>query len=358
MAKLAFLISDMGGGGAERVTASLVNGAVRRGHQVHLLLMRPEGANLALVHPSVRIINLRANRIRNVIRPLVRYLRREGPRALQVSMWPLTIAAIIAVRLASTGTRLITTDHITLSRQYGFSSLQLATLTSSLRFFYPLADHRTAVSKGSARELARLSGVSVETIYNPIAPVQPMSDVIAAWPHGKRRLLSVGTLKNQKNQLLLLNALSRVAQSVDAALVILGEGDRRGMLERRVIELGLQDLVSLPGYVADPSSYYGSAELFVLSSDYEGFGNVIVEALSAGLAVVSTDCPDGPAEILDGGRYGALVPPGDSLALAIAIERALAEPPQPKRQRARAAQFGEDAAIDRYLELMLGPVLE
>jgi glycosyltransferase involved in cell wall biosynthesis len=354
MARLAFLIGDMGGGGAERVTASLVNGAVRRGHQVDLLLMSAQGPNLGLLDHAVRIVDLRAPRIRQVFRPLVAYLRRERPAALQASMWPLTIVAILAERLARSGARIVTADHITLSKQYGGEPLRMASLKASVRLFYPLADHRIAVSKGSAADLERMCRAPVEALYNPISPVGDGPAEAGAWPAGKRRLLSAGSFKAQKNQALLIEAMALLEPPLDAALVILGEGALRPALEEQIARLGLGERVFLPGHVADPGPFYRAADLFVLSSDYEGFGNVIVEALSAGLPVVSTDCPDGPAEILDGGRYGELVPPRGPAALAAAIERALAAPPSPDRQKARASEFGEDQAIERYLEIMLG----
>ena len=355
MARVAFLLPDLRGGGAERVAASLVNGAARRGHLVDLLLMKAEGPNLSRIDPAVRIVDIRAERIRNVVRPLIGYLRRERPDALQVSMWPLTIAAIIAAKFVRPATRVVTTDHITLSRQYGASPFQMAWLKASVRLLYPLADVRIAVSRGSAEDLSRLSGSPVDTIYNPIPPIADGPSAEKAWPDGKRRILSAGALKDQKNHLLLLDAIGQVSPELKASLVIIGEGDLRPALKGRIVQLGLEHRVRLPGYVDDPSPYYRSADLFVLSSDYEGFGNVIVEALSAGLPVVSTDCPDGPAEILAGGKFGALVPCGDATALARAIETALGEPPDSDRLRSRAAEFGEDVAVDRYLAAMLEP---
>lgn len=354
MARLAFLIGDMGGGGAERVTVSVVNGATRRGHQVDLLLMSATGPNLELVDPAVCVIDLGARRIRNVVRPLVRYLRRERPAALQVSMWPMTIVAILASRLSRTGVKVVTTEHTMLTWHHGRSRLEAAVLRPSLGLFYPLAHRRTTVSHGSSDELARLSRTAVETIQNPIPAVGPGPDAGNAWPAGARRLLSVGALKREKNQLLMVEALALLPASLNAALVILGEGPMRAELEARIAALGLGEQVLLPGYVVDPAPFYRAADLFVLASDYEGFGNVLVEAMSAGLAVISTDCPVGPAEILEGGEFGALTPCGDAAALAVAVREALARPADPARQKQRAAQFAEDVAVERYLAMMLG----
>jgi glycosyltransferase involved in cell wall biosynthesis len=166
--------------------------------------------------------------------------------------------------------------------------------------------------------------------------------------------LAVGELKAQKNHALLLHALAELDPALNAGLVILGEGALLDETRRRAVALGLGDRVSFQGHVLDPSPYYRAAELFVLSSDYEGFGNVLVEALSAGLPIVSTDCRDGPAEILESGRFGTLVPIGDVAALAEALVRARQMSVDPERQKERARAFNEHSAVEQYLTLMLG----
>jgi glycosyltransferase involved in cell wall biosynthesis len=352
MAKLAFLIGDMGDGGAERVVASLANGAARRGHDVDLLLMNAEGPNLALLEPRVRIIDLNARRIRNALVPLVRYVREERPQVLQISMWPLTIVGLIGAKLARVGTRIVLTEHITLSQQYG----ERRSMKWSVRIGYRFADRRIAVSNGSAEDLSRIARMPVQTIYNPIVPIGVGTSAAAAWPAGTRRILAAGSLKKQKNHLLLVEAMKLLNADANASLVIIGQGELQEALEERVRALGLEGRIRMPGYVDDPAPYFRAADLFVLSSDYEGFGNVLVEALSAGLPVVSTDCPDGPAEILKGGAFGGLVPRRDPVALARAIEHALSSEVDPERQRRRASDFNEDVAVSQYLAAMLEPM--
>jgi PAS domain S-box-containing protein len=116
----------------------------------------------------------------------------------------------------------------------------------------------------------------------------------------------------------------------------------------------IADDVDVPGFVPNPLAYMARAAVFVLSSTWEGFGNVLVEALACGCPVVSTDCPSGPAEVLDHGRYGRLVPVGDEAAMAEAILATLDAPPDPVLLRARARMFSVDQALDRYLGLLLG----
>lgn len=163
--------------------------------------------------------------------------------------------------------------------------------------------------------------------------------------------MTVGTLKAQKNQALLLRAFARLPMK-DARLMLVGSGALEDDLRRLAAELGVGERVVLAGFHADPAPFYATAELFVLPSNDEGFGNVLVEALSFGLPVVSTDCPSGPAEILENGRWGRLVPVGDEAALAKAMMETLASPPDPDALRRRAADFASGIAARKYLEAL------
>jgi glycosyltransferase involved in cell wall biosynthesis len=361
MAKIAFLIANLGGGGAERVAISLIEGFVRRGHQVDLLLMRKTGVFLDRVPAEVRVIDLGASRIRNVVRPLVRYLRDVRPDALQVSMWPLPVAALVAAALARTPTRIVVSEHCALSKQYEGSRTTLALLTASTRLFYRFADRIICVSNGVAKDLQNISGLApnrVAVVYNPVEQATPARrpdpEALRAWPVARHRILSVGSLKAQKNQALLVEAFARVAGEIDASLLILGEGPERKSLEDLITALGMDDRIRLPGFVSDPSPYYAAASAFVLSSDYEGLPTVLIEALAWGLPVVSTDCDSGPAEILKNGEIGTLVPCGSPSALAAAVRETVSRRADKGLSKARASDFGEDEAVTRYLELMLG----
>jgi glycosyltransferase involved in cell wall biosynthesis len=134
--------------------------------------------------------------------------------------------------------------------------------------------------------------------------------------------------------------------------MLLGEGALRDELVRLAASEGVGGQVLMPGFVADPGPYFRSADLFVLSSDHEGFGNVILEALACGVPVVSTDCRSGPAEILAGGQFGRLVPVGDAAAMASAMREALDQDHDRAALRRRAAEFSVTRAADQYLELM------
>jgi glycosyltransferase involved in cell wall biosynthesis len=348
----------MGGGGAERVTLEIIRALVRRGHQVDLLIAQGGGELIPLLPPQVRIIDLGARRLRNIVRPLARYLRKARPDTLHLLMWPLTVWGIIAHRLSGSRARLVVSDHIAFSN-WSVRRAERPLLRWSMRLFYPLADFRTIISSRAADGLAQLTGLprnSIDVLYNPISPpaeVATNADVERLWGDAGQRILCAGSLKPQKNHKLLLRAFARIRQP-GRKLMILGEGPLRPELERLAADLGIGDDLILPGFAVDPWPYYASASLFVLSSDWEGLPLVIPEALYAGLPIVCTDCESGPAELLDGGHYGTLVPCGDEIALAEAIEQALAASNEPASQRARAAEVAGPATVENYVELLLG----
>lgn len=360
--RLAFLLPNMRGGGAERVALRLIEDFLAQGYKVDLLLMAATGELMPLVPTAVRVVDLRAPRIRHVFAPLVRYLRDERPMAVQVSMWPLTVVGVLAHRAARSRARLVLSEHITLSKQYGhFGSARRRLLRESIRRTYPLADARIAVSAQAADDLAALSGInrhSITVVYNPVdRPTHarardPAAE--AAWGDAIGRIISAGSLKDQKNHALLIEAFALLRARRPARLVILGEGDLRTVLEARIAAHGLGEDVLLPGFVVDPWPWYAGAQLFALSSDYEGYPLVLLEAMRSGLTIVSTDCESGPREILDGGRHGRLTPCGDPAALADAMAAALDAPGDPDRIKARAEALSGSNTSDRYLQLMTG----
>jgi glycosyltransferase involved in cell wall biosynthesis len=146
-----------------------------------------------------------------------------------------------------------------------------------------------------------------------------------------------------------LRAFARVRQSRPARLMILGEGEDRVSLEGLVRHLDCRDDIALPGFIPNPYPYMAAASVFVLSSAWEGFGNVLIEAMALGIPVVSTDCPSGPAEILGRGRYGTLVPVGDVDALTCAIAATLDAPPETSHSIERANSFSCEQITSQYL---------
>lgn len=360
---ISLLLPDLRGGGAERVAVNLANAFVQRGHSVDMVLLSAIGELVSELDPKVNIVDLKVSRLRSATFPLVRYLRRARPAVLLACMWPLTVLTILARVLSRMQTRVVVAEHTTWSRSELLSRFTVGwQVRASMNLFLPKADAIVTVSQGAADDLARFSGVdrsSISVIYNPVvgdAERQPdcPPDEPQGWCVGAhRRVLAVGTLKAIKDYATLLNAFALLRQRIDAHLLILGEGECRTALAAQAQELGISDSVFMPGFVKDLSPYYQHADLHVLSSTGEGFGNVIVEALAAGTPVVSTDCLSGPREILAGGKFGRLVPVGNVQALAEAMRESLASEHDCAALMARAQDFSIDKATDRYLELLL-----
>lgn len=354
--KIAILLPCLYGGGAERVTLALAGELARRGHQVDLVLVHHGGDLMPLVPPGVRIIEIRAARIRASILPLVAYLRRERPDALQAVMWPQTLVAVFARALARTQTRVMLVDHSTLSKQFPgkFSAVRW-----TIRWLYPRANTRVIVSESSADDIAQFSGLPRSmwsVIHNPVDLPEVLlsnSDVERLWSGANERLISVGRLTAEKNYALLIKAFAVVMRKrPNARLLVIGQGALEAELKALTERLGLQHQVVFPGFVLDPWPYFASADLFVLSSSFEGFPVALIEALHAGLRIVSTDCPGGPREILDAGRFGRLVPVDAVGALARAIDESLDQDVDSEHQRARAWQLSGQQQVDRYEELL------
>lgn len=363
MNKITIILPDLRGGGAERLHIYLANDWVERGHSVEFVLMRKRGELLPLISPKVTIIDLGVDRIRHAIRPLSNHLKQSRPEIILSAMWPLTSATVIAWLLSGKHGRLFLSDHNQLSvscvREIEISPIFLKAM---MRITYPFATGIIAVSQGVKEDLCRLGGFRderVKVIYNPAATgVSPQRETSAVrdqlWGAGFRHhILAVGTLKAQKDHETLIRAFARLSPDLNAKLAILGDGSLRGELESLIAQLGLQKRVSMPGFVTDPYPWFRSADLFVLSSQWEGFGNVIVEALECGVPVISTDCLSGPAEILENGRYGKLVPIRDPDAMAAAMTASLAEPHDREKLMNRAKAFSVRNISDQYLNYCL-----
>jgi glycosyltransferase involved in cell wall biosynthesis len=232
-----------------------------------------------------------------------------------------------------------------------------------IRWFYPWADRVVAVSKAARDDLIRTTGVPadlVTTIYNPVVTDELIEKAQEHLDHpwfakdAPPVILGVGRLESQKDFGTLIRAFYRIRSEREARLVILGEGSQRAMLNRLVQTLGMDDNVQMPGFVNNPFKYMARANAFVLSSRFEGLPGVLIQAMATGCPVVSTDCPSGPREILEGERWGTLVPVGDEEALATAVLQTMDAPRRPDELRARAQYFSASRAVDQYLDALLG----
>lgn len=361
MASLAIFLTYLRGGGVERVIINLARGFIEQGLNVDLVLVREEGDFLSLVPPEVRVVNLGGKRLISSLPALVRYLQQNKPVAMLSAMQDINLVALWSRRLAGVSTRMVVSVHNTVSRESQNSTQLKRRIAPYLaRRFYPWADAIVTVSQGSADDLVHLglSEERIQVIYNPVVTPElfekAREPIAHPWfePGSPPVILGVGRLEKQKDFPTLIRAFALVRQQRAARLMILGEGKDRPELEALVQELGLADDVALPGFVANPFAYMASSALFVLSSLYEGLPTVLIEAISLGTRVVSTDCESGPAEILENGRYGKLVAVGDIKDMAEAIAKTLEESPDSEALKLKAAEFSLEKAVAEYRQVL------
>jgi glycosyltransferase involved in cell wall biosynthesis len=399
---IAFLVSDLNGGGVQKTTLTLAGALAQGGHRVDLIVLRPGGALTDQLPAGVNVVGLKASScwfarlqalaadpgaiwamLRPVLLakkisatlvflpPLVRYLRAARPQALVSATPHLNIEALWARRLAGTATRVLISERSAPSQKLPKSkNWRHRHLPALMRRTYPQADVIVAVSNALAEDLAQVTGLPrqlIRTIYNPIVGPELLRNAEAELDHPWLRrgepplILGVGRLTDQKDFPTLLRAFARVRAKRPARLVILGGAkdedkcvERQAALREVAAGLGVAEDVDLPGFAKNPFAFMARAKVFVLSSRFEGLPGALIQALACGCQVVSTDCPTGPAEILENGRYGALVSMGDDMAMAQAIEDALEAPLSVELLRQRASEFSEDRAVDTYLDALFG----
>jgi len=361
---IALFVPSLRGGGAERVMVNLARGFSEQGYKVDLVLQRAEGPFLSKVPDEVRIVDLRTKRMALALFPLISYLRREKPRSLLAAMTHTNIVALLARKLARVETRVVVSEHNTISIiSHTSKTLRSRFLPLIAKRLYYWADAVIAVSKGVADDFAeflKFPREKIRVIYNPVVTPEILEKAEEPLEHPWFKpgeppvILGVGALTKQKDFPTLIHAFALVRRERPARLVILGKGEERPRLEALVRELDLEKDVALPGFVDNPYKYMKHAAVFVLSSRWEGLPTVLIEAMACGTPVVATDCPSGPREILEEGKYGALVPVGDARELAKAIMKALVDTSQREIIKAKLYEFSLESAVGKYMDVLLG----
>ncbi|MEN8175416.1 MAG: glycosyltransferase [Pseudomonadota bacterium] len=356
-------------GGITPVLVKLANALRGQGREVAFLFFpREHGWRPAGLDPGVRQIPLAPGPGFLEMLHLASAIRRNRARTLLCAGHRYNRLGSLARRFGLLGdTRLGLSVHNTISSGLvsagGWRKLRRHW---SIRSLYPAADVILCVSRGVADDLGNyLSPESVPTrvIYNPIVDenLKPLSREPAAHPWfddpDVQVVMGMGRLHRQKDFATLLKAFARLdGTRPELRLMILGEGPERASLQSLAAELGIEDRMDMPGFVTNPYAFLARADVFALSSLWEGFGNVLVESMAVGTPVVSTDCPAGPREILEEGRRGTLVPPGDPEALAQAIAHSLDHPPLPEELMTYAERFSAERAAREYAAaLQLAP---
>jgi glycosyltransferase involved in cell wall biosynthesis len=359
---IAIFASFSGAGGVERMLVNLIRGFLDLGQAVELVLVKAEGPHLRRLPPEVRQVRLGAAHTQLAAPALARYLRGRRPPALLAAKDRAGRTAVLARGLAGTRTPIVLRLGTNLSTAMaGRGAIQRWLRFLPIRLLYPRIERIVAVSNGVAEDTARIARLppgAITVIRNPVITPELIAQAAEHCPHpwlqggGIPVILAAGRLQRQKDFPTLLRAFARLRAGRTCRLVILGEGRGRAGLQALIQELGLTGEVDLPGHQANPYAFLARSSLFVLSSAWEGSPNVLTEALALGVPAVSTDCPSGPAEILDGGRFGPLVPVGDVPALAAAMAETLDHPLPADTLRTAVSEYAQAPSARRYLQVL------
>lgn len=354
-------------GGVERLASILLRGLDRERFRPELVVMhrRDENALMRAAIPAdVPVTSLgKRGRLDTpvVLARLVAHLGKRTPDVVLGLMTYQNLMLLAASALRGGHVPVVATEHVTIEALRATRGKRM-----QVRFaarLYARAAAVVAVSDGLAGALVselNLPADKVCTIYNPFDP--DLDSLVVQrpthpWFGGPApTLVAVGRLMPQKAFPLMLQALAMVRREIPARLVVFGEGDLRPELEALVRDLGLVESVDFAGYVANPFPAMRVADAFVLSSDWEAFPFVLVEAQRAGAAIVSTDCAFGPNEIIEHERSGLLVPPRSAEGLAAAILRVLRDPTLAaelrRGSRDASVRFAPEATVGAYADLL------
>lgn len=361
--KLSVFLSFSGQGGVERMMVHLCHGLVEAGYAVDLVLAKVKGEAIQTLPAQVNLVKLGSEHTLTALPRLVRYLQRERPEVLLAAKDRAGRVALRARQLAGVNTRVYIRLGTHLSTALaGKSALARWFRVAPMRRLYNKAAGVIAVSEGVAADTAKLTGMEpqqIHVVHNPVIPpdlaTSKRQPVDHPWLEPERDwsvILGVGRLTPQKDFVTLIRAFAKLRQRQEARLIILGEGRQRDELRALAETLGLADSLDLPGFQSNPYAWMAKADLFVLSSRWEGSPNVLTEALACGTPVVATDCPSGPREILGKHKLAPLVEVGNSDALFAAITATLASPPSSQRLEQAINDYTIAASTQGYLQVL------
>lgn len=359
---LAIFLATSGHSGVDRAAKHLVPALAARGYTIDVLQVRGHGPYFERIPDRVRLIDLGSRHVYTSFPALVRYLRRERPAALLSDKYRVNNTALLARALARTPIRLVLSLGSAVSVDLGSRGpfdrwLQRMVIGR----FYRYADQVIVTSDGVADDMASYTGLGrahIRTVPSPVVPASlftetpPPPDHPWFAPGEPPVILGVGELCSRKDFRTLIAAFARIRSDCRCRLMILGRGRMRDDLLAFARALGVAEDLALPGFVPKPYAYMAHARLFAFTSRWEGLGFSLIEALAVGTPAVSTDCPSGPREILQNGRYGSLVPVGDVEALSAAMLATLANPLPSNVLREAARPYEIENATDAYVQAL------
>ncbi len=348
------------GGGIGTNIVNLANEFRKMGFRVDVVLDTLTGSLVHQLDDSVGVVKLKTSHTVGGIPSLVWYLLRNRPDVMLTPVVRHTVLALRAKSVTRSRTRVFAQVHSTYSK--AFQILKPSKLKIRLRKikkYYPRCELIITVSKGVTEDFSSLTGIPaamMDHVYNPVFTKSLVTRADEKIPHGWFQpgqppvILGVGRLVPAKNFPLLIRAFEIVRQNTFCRCVIIGEGAERRAIESAIEKSGFPKDIELLGHMENPLPYMRRAGVFVLSSSWEGFGSVLVEAMASGCPVVSTDCPYGPREILEDGFYGHIVPVDDAIPMAQAISETLCNPRDPQKMIKGAHRFDVTTIAETYLD--------
>ena len=365
---VAFIIPDLKGGGAQKMMINLANEFAAQGHRVDLVLFNQDGIYANHINKDVFIRDFKKSRSALAIFPLRDYIRMHKPDIVMSALFHVNLVTVLSSLLAKTEkTKVILSERNHLSlRLSEMSIIKRSIIKSLVKILYPFADKIIGISDGVCNDIRNIIRTDkqkfVETVYNPVVAEDferlVSHDLPSLYPKATTlRLITSGRFVQQKDYPTMMQALAHYKENYgEFHLVILGEGPLKNETIKLAKQLGIDKNISLIGFVDNPLACLKQADIFILSSAWEGFCNVIVEALYCGLKVVSTDCPSGPAEILENGKYGKLAPVGDYKALSEALHASVSDEVDVSVQSTRAMDFTAHAIGKKFKKIFQGVI--
>lgn len=364
--KIIFLLKDLTRGGAEVFITDLANYLSKKDYNIEILTISDVNVFKKEISPSIEVRSLNERRIGRSFLKLYKHLKSNNYNLIIANVWPVTIIANIASLLIP-NLRCLNVEHGILSKEF----LQRSTLfkflqTTSIRIFYNLVHGSVAVSKGVKKDLisfgvAKKNIFIINNAFRDFNINEKKDKNLKEWyEHKGTKLISVANLKTEKNITNLLRAISLIKNENNAAdikLLIAGEGPLENNLKLESRRLGIEKEVIFSGIIKNPFIYLDIADLFVLSSDFEGFGIVIIEAMSLGKTIVSTES-EGPSEILKKGKLGYLCKINNSEDLAKTILKALKNPINSKELKIESKKYSLDIIGSQYEDLIKNIIFE
>jgi len=362
--KITFFLYWFQGGGIPHVMTNLAAEFRNRGFSVDFVIGKAQGKYMGSLTSGINIVELNSPRAILCIPGLIAYLKHYQPDIFITANTHLNLVGLFSHHSARIPGKIVVTEHAAYEQaddnRRRKNPLMAFIISKLISKFYLWADHIVCVSQSVKNSLIHRFNFDhnqISTIWNPVLTDnywylldQPVSH---PWFADRQYpvMLSVGRLTRQKNFPLLLRALSEVNQHQSVRLIILGEGEDRVALESLRDELRLTSKVQFMGFVDNPFPYFREADLFVLTSLWEGLPTVLIEALAAGAPVIATDCPGGTREIIEATGAGRLVPVDDLEELTRAIREELSPEAGTSRSRPDVTPFLADVAADSYLSL-------